>query len=146
MIEFEVPGVPVGNARPRVTRFGTYTPEKTRKYKELIRKTYEKEVGQFIEGFVGMDIMAYFPIPKSYTKKQRREIEEHHFWYGKKPDKDNIDKSVMDALNGIAYKDDSMVVMGRTLKKYCRDDQEPKIIVTLRDMEEKTYEQWGIEA
>lgn len=140
MITFEVPGVPVGKERPRVTSHGTYTPKKTKQYMKQIQAAYKKESGACFESFVRMDILAYFPIPKSYTKKQRREIEEHHFWYGKKPDKDNIDKSVMDALNGIAYKDDSMIVAGLTMKKYCHPDQEPKIVVMLSDPEEP--EKW----
>lgn len=142
MITFEVPGVPVGKERPRVTAHGTYTPKKTKQYMRQVQKAYQQESGACFEGFVRMDIIAYFPIPKSYSKKQRREIEEHHFWYGKKPDKDNIDKSVMDALNGIAYKDDSMIVTGRTMKKYCRPDQEPKLIVMLSDPEEP--EKWKV--
>lgn len=140
MITFEVQGTPVGKARPRVTVNGTYTPKKTKQYMQQVREAYQQEGGAYLDGFVRMDIIAYFPIPKRYTKKQRREIEERHFWYGKKPDKDNIDKSVMDALNGIAYKDDSMIVTGRTMKKYCRPDQEPKLVVMLSDPEEP--EKW----
>ena len=32
-----IPGKPQGKARPRVTRYGTYTPESTKRYEELIR-------------------------------------------------------------------------------------------------------------
>jgi Holliday junction resolvase RusA-like endonuclease len=143
MIEFQVPGKPVGKARPRVTRHGTYTPKNTKEYMKKVLDAFQKAGGYYIEGFVFLDILAYFPIPQSYTKKQRLQIEADDFWYGKKPDKDNISKSVMDALNGVAYKDDSLVVLGRTLKKYCRPDEEPRLIVRIRSSKEKTYEQWG---
>ena len=36
----------------------------------------------------------------------------------KKPDIDNIIKAVLDALNGIAYKDDTQVVQVMAQKKY----------------------------
>lgn len=36
----------------------------------------------------------------------------------KKPDWDNIGKIICDALNGIAYADDSQIVLGQMVKKY----------------------------
>ena len=52
-------------------------------------------------------VTAYIEPPKSWSKKKRETA------YGKphtkKPDADNIVKSVLDGLNGIAYNDDSQV-------------------------------------
>ena len=35
MIEFTIPCAAIGKGRPRVTRHGTYTPQKTRDYEQL---------------------------------------------------------------------------------------------------------------
>ena len=35
--EFVVHAAPTGKARPRVTKFGTYTPKKTRQYEDLVK-------------------------------------------------------------------------------------------------------------
>ncbi|MFL8231041.1 RusA family crossover junction endodeoxyribonuclease, partial [Clostridioides difficile] len=49
----------------------------------------------------------------------------------KKPDLDNIIKSVADSLNGIAYKDDSQIVEVVS-KKYYSD--RPRVEVELEDI------------
>lgn len=50
-----------------------------------------------------------------------------------KPDTDNIIKAVLDALNGLAYEDDSEVV-SVTAKKYY--SAEPRVEVALSDGKE----------
>ncbi len=47
---------------------------------------------------------------------------------GKTPDWDNIGKIICDALNGIAYRDDSHIVDGRTIKKY---SDQPRVEVEI---------------
>ena len=42
-IVFTVLGEPVGKARQRVTRFGTYTPEATTMYENLIKTEYRRQ-------------------------------------------------------------------------------------------------------
>lgn len=47
----------------------------------------------------------------------------------KRPDLDNVLKAVSDALNKIAYKDDSQIV-GAVLRKYYGDDARTEVRVT----------------
>ena len=61
---------------------------------------------------------AYFKIPKSYTKGKRLACAYNINRPDKKPDTDNILKVVMDALNKVAYSDDSKVVEVRCNKWY----------------------------
>ena len=56
-----------------------------------------------------MEIDIYFSIPKSYSKCKRSAAECNIIRPTKKPDIDNVTKSVLDALNGVAYKDDTQV-------------------------------------
>jgi len=102
MIKFEIQGTPQGKQRARVTKHGTYTPQKTKDYEKLVGWSYKAAGGKMMEGGVTLNIVAYFKIPKS------REEEELGF-HLQRPDLDNIIKSVKDGLNGVAYKDDSQV-------------------------------------
>lgn len=58
------------------------------------------------------------PIPKSTTKKIRALMENGEQRHIKKPDLDNIVKAFTDALNGIAYADDSLITGINAQKKY----------------------------
>lgn len=136
-ITFIVPGGPQGKGRPRFMRSGhTYTPEKTRKYEKLIREAYKLQSGIYLgdDVPVGIRITAFFPIPKSYTKKQRMLITLRKLLPLKKPDGDNIEKAVLDALNGLAFKDDTQVTDMRWSKRYAYgDDRSECLIVTITD-------------
>ena len=46
----------------------------------------------------------------------------------KKPDADNIIKSIADALNGIAYADDSQIVQA-TVNKWWAEESKAEIII-----------------
>lgn len=118
--EFIVFGQPTGKGRPRFTKTGhTYTPEKTKNYEELVRfsfiskcldDTKEAKKPKLIENPVQAQILAYFGIPKSYSKKKRQQCLENKLPATNKPDTDNIAKIILDSLNGYAYVDDKQVV------------------------------------
>ena len=115
----------VGKQRPRVCRHGTYTPKKTKDYEQLIRNSYIAQDGKFFERDIPVQITikAYKKPPKSTTKKNLKLIEQGLFPWIKKPDIDNICKSVLDALNGIAYADDGQVVKVGTTKEYTLQEE-----------------------
>lgn len=117
MISFYVQGNPQGKGRPRVTKYGTYTPEKTKEYEQLVRWSWKAQSGEVIANRpIVARITAYMPIPKSTSKKkQAAMIGTPHT---KKPDADNIAKAVLDALNGYAYTDDSSVCVLLVKKVY----------------------------
>lgn len=119
MIEFTVYGLPKGKARPRFvrTRQGvrTYTPKATETYQKDVLAAYmDKYQATKLNGLIWTKITAYFAVPKSVPKKRRADL----VWYDKKPDADNIAKSVLDALQGIAYDDDKQVVALIVYKQY----------------------------
>lgn len=125
MITFIVHGKPQGKARPRVVtnkytgRTHAYTPKKTMDYEDLIRWSYKEAGGQYMgEKLIQAEIKAFYPIPKSSTKKQRLAIEQGEIRPQTKPDCDNIIKSVLDSLNGVAYYDDKQVVCVSCNKYY----------------------------
>lgn len=63
-------------------------------------------------------IDAYFEPAKSVSKKRRGQMLSGAERPTKKPDIDNIVKVVLDALNGLAYKDDTQVVRVFAQKSY----------------------------
>ena len=134
MIRFEILGQPIAKARPRVTRTGhAYTPSKTVNYEALVKYTYQSLYPhrEPILGLIEASITAVFPIPKSYSKKKTNELLAGPSNYDKKPDCDNLAKIVLDALNGIAYKDDSQVTMLHICKEY---GTQPKVVIELKEI------------
>lgn len=138
MIYFEIPGEPQGKARARTVRGHSYTPQKTVLYENLIKTCFlalEDKETFFNKEPVEMHITALYPIPKSTTKKDFERIKRKELFPTKKPDADNIAKVVCDALNGVAYHDDTQIVKLVVNKAYT--DSEPKVVVTMG-----LYEQW----
>lgn len=114
-VQFTVPGKPRGKGRPRFSTAGgfvrTYTDAQTASYENLVALEYERAGGKLIDGPVQVLIHAYFPIPKSTSKKLKDEMIDGVVLPKCKPDVDNICKAVLDGLNGVAYADDTQVSM-----------------------------------
>ena len=132
---FEIVGEPQGKGRPRFSTRGgfvkTYTPEKTASYENFVKVCYlNKYKGQKLDGEIIAEIIAYFPIPKSFSKKKRTEAIEGKIMPTKKPDTDNIAKTILDSLNGIAFEDDKQVVALLVKKLYGED---AKVVVVLKN-------------
>ena len=78
-----------------------------------------------------MDIIAYFSIPKSTSKKNRQDMIDGKMLHTKRGDVDNIFKIIADALNGIAYNDDGQIAEAYIKKMY---SDNPRVEVTLREI------------
>lgn len=135
-IRFEVPGAPFGKERPKFARRGnytmTYTPKKTLQHeKEVVAAYMEVAKGRKFEKGTPLDIriIAYYPIPKSTSKKKQREMLEHRLRPTVKPDLDNVAKLVYDALNGVAWHDDNAIVDTQVRKFY---SDMPRVDVSIR--------------
>lgn len=138
-IEFEIPGKPQGKARARtfynskLNKMQSVTPANTVLYENLIKLMFrESYKGDMTLNPCKVEITALYGIPKSYSKKKIEEIRSGRLLPTKKPDADNICKCVLDALNGLAYKDDTQVVDVRIIKQYT--EFEEKVIVKIKDI------------
>lgn len=106
-VTFTIEDKPFGKERPRHGKFGTYTPAKTVANEGAIAWTAKKFFNAPIEGPVRVTVWATFkPAPSWSKKKTAAHLGKYHT---QKPDSDNVQKSVFDGLNGIAFKDDSQV-------------------------------------
>lgn len=140
LIDFTVDIPPTGKARPRIVNQGgkyhAYNTEKTDAAETAIRNAFRQTDFTFApKGVaVSLDVVAYYTIPKSYTKEQRKRIERGELHPTKKPDADNILKLIADALNGVAYEDDAQIVNMSIMKEYTKHDEGYlKIIVCVDD-------------
>ena len=119
-IKFVVMGTPVAKGRPRMTKYGhAFTPQKTKDYEALVVESYKSQVKNgYTEEPIEIDLLFCFEIPKSYSKKRRLDIQSGKEKYTKKPDIDNLIKSILDGLNGVAFKDDNQVINITASKVY----------------------------
>lgn len=89
-------------------------------YETYIKEMFAISYPDFIplEGPLTMQLTAWMMIPKSTSKKKQKLMEERIIRPTKKPDMSNILKSAEDALNKLAYHDDSQIVTGIIHKFY----------------------------
>lgn len=125
-VEFAIEGPPVGKARPRVTRTVTYTPKKTSQYENLVRYT---AINSFDGCFdndepVDVKIVAYFPVPKSWSKKRKALCLANKELPTKKPDADNIGKIIMDGMNPKMRRDKLLHKMVEVMRGVYQDDKQ----------------------
>lgn len=126
-VMFTVPGKPQGKARARTyynvstKKHCSTTPENTVLYENFIKDRYlQMAKGAFLEREkpVTLRIIARYLPPKSVSKKRKLDMLEGRELPLKKPDMDNIVKVVADALNGVAYHDDTQIALVQAKKCY----------------------------
>ena len=125
---FTVEMKPRGKDRPRVVRAGgfarTYTPKETTVAEAQVRETFRHECKHdwpdaVMDSPITMSVVAYFMPPKRLlTKKHAASIEAETLRHMTKPDGDNVLKLVADALDGIAYRSDSLITDAEVHKRY----------------------------
>ena len=117
--KLNIVGKVIGKQRPKFSSRGgfvkTYTPDQTINYENYVKMLWLQSGQEKLTGNIKATIDAEFLIPKSFSKKKQAALD--GAYCSKKPDCDNIAKSILDALNGIAYDDDSQIVE-LTVRKY----------------------------
>ena len=123
-IMFTIYGEPVAKGRPRFSTRGkfpvAYTPEKT--------KAFEFEVGMMalaamggskpLEGALEAFIYVTFAVPESYAKKRLEACLIGTEKHTKRPDLDNVIKSVIDGMDKIVFDNDSQITSIHATKVY----------------------------
>ena len=118
--EFIVDGEPVPKARARVVNGHTYTPHRTRDAESAVLQAWMR---------VGIS---------HRPRKEDRYKVRLTFWRGTRRacDIDNLAKTVLDALNGHAWLDDSQIV-GMTLYKNAADAEGPRTAIRIELLDEQ---------
>lgn len=136
---FEIKGQPRGKARARtfydnrIGKMRSVTPEATKSYEDLIRWSFVAQGGKYGGNTAAfkVEISARYEVPQSWSKKKRSAALDGSIFPKVKPDCDNIVKSVLDALNSIAYYDDRQVVYVSCRKKYA---EEGSVLVKIEEV------------
>jgi len=135
---FEILGTPRGKGRPRFKRMGkftaTYTDSQTANYEDSVRWEYLAAAkGKVFDGPIQMNIVVYHEIPKSASPTKAGRMRQGLILPTKKPDADNVAKIIADALNKVAYKDDTQIVNLSVIKSYA---DMPKTVVEILEIEQ----------
>ena len=111
-----IPGRPVPKGRPRLGMNGrkayVYTPPETREYERLVGWVAKSAGCRPVEGPVSVSLNVY----------ARGKL-----------DADNIAKSILDGLNGIAYEDDDQVIELLVRKHKVTRKEEERVEIEIRE-------------
>lgn len=108
-----------------------YTPKThpVNAFKESVKDAFRWSRGEMLTGPVSMSMLFLMPRPQRIiwkTKPMPR------MWYEGKKDRDNLEKAVMDALNGLAYLDDKQVVTGPVHVAYAAGSESPGVVIIMK--------------
>lgn len=141
-VEFRVPGDPVAFVRPQFNRGRGYTDKSYADYKKHVRIFARREIaaGGFEavdSGPVAVDLVFWLPRPKSSTRKTK--ANRPHVSHTK-PDIDNLAKSILDAVEGLAFANDSQVAYLCVRKFVCGDSATaPGVDVSIRRIDATAF-------
>ncbi|QAR22386.1 RusA family crossover junction endodeoxyribonuclease [Limosilactobacillus fermentum] len=140
-MRFEFDIEPVEQARPRAVRFGTgvrmYDPKKVAVFKRQLGMLAKQQMlDRGLEPFDGpleVCMEFYRPVQASLSQKERSRRLSGVHRPTVKPDLDNYIKSTSDALNGIIWEDDNLIVSLQAEKLY---SERPHLTVEIRRNEQ----------
>lgn len=133
-IAFIVPAVPIAQPRQRHTVRGgfvkNYTPARhpVQDFKATVRLAYSQATDSIADGPVSLNVTFVMPRPKSQFWKTKPTP---RYWHAKKPDIDNLLKSLKDALTGLAWVDDSQVCTVLAHKMVASGSEAPHVEVAI---------------
>lgn len=140
-ITLHVPAVPVAQPRARATVRGghatVYNDDRhpVNTFKATVRMALREAYrGEPLTGPLRCDCLFIMPRPQAMVWKTKPMPRTFH---DKKPDRDNLDKAVMDALKGLAWIDDAQVCDGTIQKQIAAGNEQPHAIITITQLGEQ---------
>lgn len=136
LVTFVVPAVPIAQPRPRATAvngrarmYEAKAGHAVHAFKASVRLAAQQAYdGPPFDGPLFARLEFIFPRPKNMIWKTRPMPRGMH---AKKPDVDNLVKSVLDALNGTLFADDSQIVECHIAKHIASGDEQPHVKVDI---------------
>ena len=136
IIQFTVPGDPVGKGRGRVAGSGTrrwiVTPARTQLYEESVAEFAREAMGDRppLTAPCHAAIRIYLATPKGWTI-ERLCMSQLEPWHDVAGDLDNFVKSILDGMNGIVFDDDRRVSQLYACKTW---DANPRVDVEIEPL------------
>lgn len=136
-ISFSVPSIPVAQPRHRIgvvggkgRAFGAKKSHPVHAFKATVRLAASQAYqGAPLDGPLHLRAVFVMPRSKSQIWKKRPML---RMWHTKAPDKDNLEKSLLDALTGLIWATDAQVCASKTVKVIAAGDEQPHVEVTIR--------------
>lgn len=117
--------LPVPKERPRVVRMRngktmSYTPPRTKRFTADVRAVVDAIMGAepAVAGPVSLTMVFLMQIPEGWPLWKKQAARDGLVAPTGRPDMDNLEKALLDALNGRAFVDDAYVVDRLALKRY----------------------------
>ena len=132
---FFIAGEVQAKQRPKFNGRFAYTPKETVEYENLVKLQYQAQCGNHRypdDVPLAVTIFAHLEPPQSASNIKKTRMLNQEEYPLKKPDVDNVAKIILDALNGIAYRDDKQVVTLIVKKSYAG---ESGVGVTISEVE-----------
>lgn len=130
-VQFTIPGKPFAWRRARSNGKVRFTDKKMEAHAEAVGTIAKPFFPTPLEGPLRLEVRCTFKVPVSYSKAKRAAT----IWrpHTQRPDLDNVTKQLGDALNRIAWIDDSQIADSRCIKLWGDRDE---TIVVIEAMEE----------
>lgn len=138
MIRFTVPAVPIAQPRPRAVAFqgkarvfGAKKSHAVHDFKASVRMAFAAEYkGPPLQGPLFVQLVFVMPRPGRLIWKTRPMPREPHVT---KPDIDNVGKAAVDALLGVAFRDDSQINRLTIEKWIASGDEQPHTAILIQE-------------
>mgnify|MGYP001602118616 FL=1 len=130
--EVRIYGLPVAQGRPRAFKLPSgqirvYDPQKSRDWKRTVQgQALMCKPERLLVGALVGEMDFYLPRPKSAPKRV--------VYPTTRPDLGNLVKAVEDAIQGVVYQDDSLIVSLRVAKHYATESTPPSVYVRLEEL------------
>lgn len=140
-IIFFAPGIPKG--QPRVRAFvrgrhaGVYDPGTADDFKAAIHIAAKRAIAAYVlrpvrDCPVKVDCEFVFPRPKSHFTAKGQIKPTAPVWHTQKPDRDNLDKAVLDTLTKVQmWADDCQVCSGSLVKRWAALGEASGVQITI---------------
>jgi Holliday junction resolvase RusA-like endonuclease len=108
-----------------------HTPEKTRKWEADAKDQARAAMGETppLQGPLSVEVVAYFAPAQSWSTWKQQAAHDGRIAHTSRPDADNIGKAAKDALNGVAWIDDSQVTQVSVEKRF---SDKPRVEIYVR--------------
>lgn len=140
VIEFTIPGIPVAQPRARAAVraghavvYGAAKSHPIHAFKAMAKLAASNAyAGAPIAGPIRFEATFVFPRPKAMIWKTRPMPRRRHVI---KPDRDNAEKGLLDALRGLLFNDDCQVCCGEIEKWVASGHEQPHVLVRVTELD-----------
>jgi Holliday junction resolvase RusA-like endonuclease len=148
MTTLSIPGVPVPQPRQRVAVLAghamNYTPaaHPVNAFKAAAKLAWRDQCGTVAPAVGPVRLTAFFVLPKPASRTRRKDAG-RKLYISVKPDLDNLAKALLDALTGLAWRDDAQVADLILTKTYVVTGpdgvpiEQPRVDVIVTELETK---------